>query len=150
MFPVLFEFVEMVSNVVVIFGTSVVQVAYDCDCRLVTLGIMDCFEVGPAVVGSSALADMYHLCGGYIVSNQDSSIGVIKVPIGCSFRVLARIGALYGAESIALYPTDLEHECEPVTPDSPVGVVQAVIGVCYHLIFTSANPLNGRSGSGDV
>ena len=102
---------------------------------------MDHFKVGAAVVGSSALADMYHLCGVYVVSNQDSSIGVVKVPIGCSFGILARIRALYGAKSIALYPTDLEHECEPVMPDSPVCVIQVVTSVGNHLIFISTNPL---------
>ena len=59
----------MVGNVVTILGTSTVQVAYDHNCHLMTFGIMDCFEICPAVVGSSTLANMYHLCGSYVVSN---------------------------------------------------------------------------------
>jgi hypothetical protein len=98
----------MVHDVVAFFGAGAVQVACNSDHRLVTFSIMDRFKIGPAVMGSAALAYMYHLCGGYIVSNQDSSICVtvysepccLLVPQVCMTQFYSKNGDYTSVEAV--------------------------------------------------
>ena len=111
---------------------------------LVTFRVMDHFQISPTFVCGAALAYMHHLCGGNVVSNQNFCVSIVEVPVVCSFEVLGRIWTLNCSSDVALNSTDLEHQHESVSPHSPVGVVQVIVGSSDGLVFVGSDSLDGR------
>jgi len=86
----------------------------------ITGRLMDCFEVGPHLVGSRASVSVDPLRGGYILVDQHPHIGIVELPVVHAIWIDVRVGALDTALDVALGISTTEEQVHQFGPASPV------------------------------